>query len=107
MSPAILVSLTKPRVVLLAVFCAIIGMFLATDGMVPWTVLVCGTAGITLLAASGFVLNCLIERHIDAQMGAPRIAPSPPGRIRVGQRWCSPPSSAAAARCCSTCSSIR
>jgi len=36
--------------------------------MVPWPVLVCGTAGITLLAASGFVLNCLIERHIDAQM---------------------------------------
>jgi protoheme IX farnesyltransferase len=61
-------QLTKPRVVMLSTFCAMIGMFLATDSMVPWNVLLAGTAGITLLAAAGFVLNCLIERHIDAQM---------------------------------------
>jgi heme o synthase len=61
-------QLTKPRVVMLSTFCAMIGMFLATDSMVPWKVLLAGTAGITLLAAAGFVLNCLIERHIDAQM---------------------------------------
>src|SRR5690606_16963940 len=59
------VQLTKPRVVMLSVFCAVIGMFLATDGMVPLQVLLAGTGGITLLAASGFVLNCLIERHTD------------------------------------------
>ena len=40
------------NLLLLAVICAIIGMFLPTDAMVPWQVLVCGTAGITLLAAS-------------------------------------------------------
>jgi protoheme IX farnesyltransferase len=61
-------QLTKPRVVLLSTFCAMIGMFLATDAMVPWKVLLAGTAGITLLAAAGFVLNCIIERRIDAQM---------------------------------------
>ena len=61
-------ELTKPRVVMLSTFCAVIGMFLATDAMVPWQVLLAATAGITLLAAAGFVLNCLIERHIDAQM---------------------------------------
>ena len=77
-------QLTKPRVVLLAVFCAIIGMFLATDAMVPWTVLVFGTAGITLLAASGFVLNCLIERHIDAQMRRTAHRGSARGQISVG-----------------------
>jgi protoheme IX farnesyltransferase len=61
-------QLTKPRVVMLSTFCAMIGMFLATESMVPWHILIAGTAGITLLAAAGFVLNCLIERHIDAQM---------------------------------------
>lgn len=39
-------ALTKPRVTQLAVFCAVIGMFLATPGMVPWKVLVGGTVGI-------------------------------------------------------------
>ena len=77
-------QLTKPRVVLLAVFCAIIGMFLATDAMVPWTVLMSGTAGITLLAASGFVLNCLIERHVDAQMLRTAHRGSARGEISMG-----------------------
>ena len=35
-------ALTKPRVTQLAVFCAVIGMFLATPGMVPWSVLIGG-----------------------------------------------------------------
>ena len=76
-------QLTKPRVVLLAVFCAMIGMFLATDAMVPWQVLICGTAGITLLAASGFVLNCLIERHIDAQMRRTAHRSSARGQVSI------------------------
>ena len=44
------IALTKPRVTQLAVFCAVIGMFLSTPGMVPWTVLIGGTVGIWLLA---------------------------------------------------------
>jgi len=61
-------TLTKPRVTMLAVFCAVIGMFLATDGFPGWRVLVAGTAGIWLLAAAAFAVNCLIEAGIDARM---------------------------------------
>lgn len=61
-------TLTKPRVTMLAVFCAVIGMFLATDGFPGWRVLIAGTAGIWLLAAAAFAVNCLIEAGIDARM---------------------------------------
>ena len=60
--------LTKPRVTQLAVFCAIIGMFLATPGMVPWPVLIGGTMGIWLLAGAAFAVNCLIEQAVDSKM---------------------------------------
>ena len=61
-------TLTKPRVSVLAVFCAVIGMFLATDGFPGCQVLIAGTAGIWLLAAAAFAVNCLIEAGIDARM---------------------------------------
>jgi protoheme IX farnesyltransferase len=61
-------QLTKPRVTQLAVFCAIIGMFLATDGFPGWRVLIAGTIGIWLLAGAAFAVNCLIEAEIDARM---------------------------------------
>jgi len=60
--------LTKPRVTQLAVFCAIIGMFLASNGLPPASVVVAGTFGIWLLAAAAFAINCLIEQEIDARM---------------------------------------
>ena len=74
-------DLTKPRVTLLAVFCAVIGMFLATPGMVPWGVLFAGTAGIALLAGAAFAINCLIEREIDAKMARTRARPLPRGEL--------------------------
>jgi protoheme IX farnesyltransferase len=61
-------QLTKPRVTQLAVFCAIIGMFLATDGFPGWRVLIAGTVGIWLLAGAAFAVNCLIEAEIDSRM---------------------------------------
>ena len=61
-------ALTKPRVTQLAVFCAIIGMFLATDGFPGWKVLIAGTIGIWLLAGAAFAVNCLVEAEIDARM---------------------------------------
>ena len=73
--------LTKPRVTMLAVFCAVIGMFLATPGMVPWRVLFAGTAGIALLAGAAFAINCLIEREIDAKMARTRWRPSARGEL--------------------------
>jgi protoheme IX farnesyltransferase len=63
-----LYALTKPRVTQLAVFCAMIGMFLATPGMVPWSVLIGGSFGIILLASAAFAVNCLIEQKVDAKM---------------------------------------
>src|SRR5690554_3346464 len=60
--------LTKPRVTQLAVFCAVIGMFLATPGLPDAGRVVAATIGIWLLAAAAFAVNCLIEREVDARM---------------------------------------
>ncbi len=74
-------ALTKPRIVMLAAFCALIGMLLASEGMVPWRVLVFGVLGISLLAAAGFAFNCLIERGIDARMARTRARPLARGEV--------------------------
>jgi heme o synthase len=60
--------LTKPRVTQLAVFCAVIGMFLAVPGVPDMGRVVFSTVGIWLLAAAAFAVNCLIEQEIDARM---------------------------------------
>ena len=74
-------ELTKPRIVLLTAFCVLIGMLLASDGAVPWPVLVFGLLGISLLAGSGFAFNCLIERSIDARMARTRARPLARGGV--------------------------
>ncbi|HEX8613019.1 MAG TPA: heme o synthase [Telluria sp.] len=61
-------ALTKPRVTQLAVFCAVIGMLLASEGVPSWRVLVPATIGIWLLAGAAFAVNCLVEAEIDARM---------------------------------------
>ena len=58
-------QLTKPRVVALIVFTAIIGMLLATDGPVPLRVLLFGSIGIWLVAGAAAAVNCLVEQKID------------------------------------------
>ncbi|VVD60626.1 protoheme IX farnesyltransferase [Pandoraea horticolens] len=78
-------ALTKPRVTQLAVFCAVIGMFLSTRGMVPWQVLIGGTIGIWLLAGSAFAVNCLIEQRVDALMRRTAWRPSARGEIAPWQ----------------------
>ncbi len=75
------VALTKPRIVLLASFCALIGMLLASDGPVAWSVLIAGIAGIGLLAGAGFAFNCLIERSVDARMARTRARPLVRGEV--------------------------
>ncbi|WP_322998757.1 heme o synthase [Castellaniella sp.] len=60
--------LTKPRVTQLAVFCAVIGMFLAVPGLPDLGRVAAATLGIWLLAAAAFSVNCLIERETDARM---------------------------------------
>ena len=78
-------ALTKPRVTMLAVFCAVIGMFLATPGMVDPVILVAGTAGIWILAGGAFAVNCLIEQRIDAKMARTRARPMARGELSTTQ----------------------
>ena len=78
-------ALTKPRVTQLAVFCAVIGMFLATPGMVPWSVLIGGAIGIWLFAGAAFAINCLVERKIDAMMRRTAWRPSASGELGTRQ----------------------
>jgi protoheme IX farnesyltransferase len=73
--------LTKPRVVSLIVFTAIIGMFLATPGMVPPGVFVAATAGIALTAGAAAAFNCLVEQKLDAVMARTRARPLPRGEV--------------------------
>jgi protoheme IX farnesyltransferase len=64
-------ALTKPRVVQLIVFCALIGMVLAVPGVPTWGDIRLGLIaclGIWLVAGAAAVFNCLVEKGIDAKM---------------------------------------
>ncbi len=74
-------TLTKPRVVRLLVFTAIVGMFLAGPGMVPWQILLFGSIGIGLAASSGAAANHVFDQRFDAAMARTRNRPLPMGRI--------------------------
>jgi protoheme IX farnesyltransferase len=74
-------ALTKPRVVSLIVFTAVIGMFLATPGMVPLQILLAGTIGIALVAGAAAAFNCLVEQKIDARMQRTSRRPLPRGEL--------------------------
>ncbi len=78
-------ALTKPRVAQLAVFCAVIGMLLATPNAVPWRILFGGALGIWLLASAAFAINCWVERHIDARMRRTAWRPSARGELDSAQ----------------------
>ncbi len=74
-------ALTKPRVISLIVFTAVIGMLLATPGVVPPNVLFAGTLGIALVAGAAAAVNCLVEQKIDALMQRTRWRPLPSGEL--------------------------
>ena len=78
-------ALTKPRVTQLAVFCAVIGMFLSTPGLPDWQRLIAATVGIWLLAGAAFAINCLVEREIDSRMARTARRPMARGEITVPQ----------------------
>ena len=78
-------ALTKPRVTQLAIFCAVIGMFLSTSELPPWRLVVIATLGIWLLAGAAFALNSLIEKHIDGKMARTRMRPLPRGELTPWQ----------------------
>jgi len=78
-------ALTKPRVVSLIVFTAVIGMLLATPAMVPSHVLLAGMLGIWLVAGSAAAVNCLVEQRIDSLMRRTRWRPLPRGELTTAQ----------------------
>ncbi len=78
-------SLTKPRVVALIVFTAVIGMFLAVPAMPPWPALLFGSLGIWLAAASAAAINHLIDQRIDAVMARTAHRPLPSGSLTSRQ----------------------
>jgi protoheme IX farnesyltransferase len=74
-------ELTKPRVVSLIVFTAVIGMLLASPAAVAPGLLLAATAGIALVAAAAAAVNCLVEQKIDARMQRTRWRPLPRGEL--------------------------
>ena len=73
--------LTKPRVVQLIVFCAVIGMLLAVPGLPDWRVALPATAGIWLVAAAAAAFNCVVEQRIDAKMARTAWRPTAKGQL--------------------------
>jgi protoheme IX farnesyltransferase len=78
-------SLTKPKVSSLIVFTAIVGMVLASPGMVPLPALLFGTLGIAMASGSAATLNHILDRRIDRQMARTRRRPLATGSLRTGQ----------------------
>jgi protoheme IX farnesyltransferase len=74
-------ELTKPRVVMLIVFTAIVGMFLAVPGWPGAVALVFGTLGIGMAASSAAVFNHVLDARIDIHMLRTRARPLPQGRV--------------------------
>ena len=106
------VSLTKPRVIQLIVFCALIGMVLAVPGLPSWAqvqtaALAC--LGIWLVAGAAAAFNCVVEQQIDAKMRrtAPPGDPPPRANWAMCRRLRSRPCCARSVRPSCTCGSTR
>ena len=79
------VQVTKPRVVALIVFTAVVGMLLAVPGWPPLARLLTATVGIALAAAAAAAFNHLLDRRIDAHMLRTRYRPLPQGHLTPAQ----------------------
>lgn len=75
-------EMCKPKVVALMLLTTVIGMFLATPGMVPWPILLWGNLGIAFSAGSAAVINHLVDRKVDAAMSRTTQRPLPQQRIQ-------------------------
>ncbi len=78
-------ELTKPRVVALIVFTAVIGMFLAVPGLPPWRPVLFGSLGIWLAASRAAAINHLLDQRIDALMVRTAHRPLPTGGLNSRQ----------------------
>jgi len=78
-------QLCKPKVVLLILFTAVVGMFLASPAMVPWQALVFGSLGIGLAASSAAAINHYLDQKYDAKMTRTQGRPLPQGDLSGSQ----------------------
>jgi len=78
-------ALTKPRVVLLIAFTAVVGAFLAVPGLPPLDKLLLGPLGIWLAAASAAAINHVIDQRIDSEMARTKFRPLPTGAVSESQ----------------------
>ncbi len=74
-------EMCKARVVLLMLLCALVGMFLATPGVPPASIVVLGLIGIALVAGSAAVVNHIADQHIDSRMARTQARPVATGRV--------------------------
>ena len=74
-------DLTKPKVVLLIAFTALVGMLLSLPAEVPWQFLLFGLLGISMAAAAGAVINHIVDQRIDAVMHRTQRRPLPSGKM--------------------------
>ncbi len=77
-------ALTKPRVIQLIVFCALIGMVLAVPGVPSWAQVqraAVACLGIWLVAGAAAAFNCVVEQHIDARMRRTAWRPTAKGEL--------------------------
>jgi heme o synthase len=81
-------ALTKPRVIQLIVFCALIGMVLAVPGVPRWSevqTMLIASLGIWLVAGAAAAFNCLVEKGIDAKMRRTAWRPTAQGELSDAQ----------------------
>jgi protoheme IX farnesyltransferase len=81
-------ALTKPRVIQLIVFCALIGMVLAVPGLPTWAqvqLAAIACFGIWLVAGAAAAFNCVVEQHIDAKMKRTAWRPTAKGQLTNGK----------------------
>jgi len=78
-------ELTKPRVVLLISFTAVVGVFLSVPGLPPLDKLLLGPLGIWLAAASAAAINHVIDQRIDSEMARTKHRPLPSGAVSEAQ----------------------
>jgi protoheme IX farnesyltransferase len=77
-------ALTKPRVIQLIVFCALIGMVLAVPGVPTWAqvqLAAIASFGIWLVAGAAAAFNCVVEQQIDAKMKRTAWRPTAKGEL--------------------------
>jgi protoheme IX farnesyltransferase len=74
-------EMCKPRVVMLMLLCTLVGMFLATDSMVPFATLFFGLLGVALVSSSAAALNHLVDASVDAKMARTHNRPVAQGRV--------------------------